>query len=118
MMLAVWNWRIGASPLIKLGMLKVNLSARTTTLNKRSSLTYAFFKIDENHVGQHLKAIPPSVDYNLRSVPKLGAVTHPRLGELQFIDFWLIPVVFLSVKNEDIVHYALLSVTLAASEHN
>jgi hypothetical protein len=47
MMLAVWNWRIGASPLIMLGMLKANLSAQEL---KTSQLTDAFSEIDKDDV--------------------------------------------------------------------
>lgn len=117
MILAVWNYLIGASPLIMLGMLKDNLSANRKRLHRRL-LTYALFKIDENYVGKDLEAVPTPIDDDLGAIPQLTAVAHPWLRQFELVHFGLEPVVLLSVEDENVVHDPLLTVTFPAPEND
>lgn len=60
---------MGASPLMMLGMLKLSFSARVSA---KRGLTHAFLKVDEDHIGEYLEAIPAPVDDYLGPVPELA----------------------------------------------
>lgn len=81
-------------------------------------LTNSFLQVDEYHIGKDLESVPSSIYDDARAVPELTAVAHSRLGQFEFVYFWLKPIVFLSIENKDIVDYSLFAVALSAPKND
>ena len=62
--------------------------------NVEAEFLYTFFQIYKNDIGEHLEAIPTTVDNDLRAVPDLRGVAHTRLWQLMLVHFGLRPSLF------------------------
>ena len=84
--------------------------------NIKTEFIDSFFKIYENYIRQNLKAIPTTINYYLRTVPDLRAVSHPGLWQLILIDFRLRPSLFLSIEYKNVIDYAFFTISLTTAK--
>lgn len=86
--------------------------------NIEAQFVDTLFQVDEDHIGQHGKAIPATVYDNLTTVPHLRRVTHTWLRQLHFVDLGLVPRMFFCIKNENVVHDSLFAIAFTTSEND
>ena len=84
----------------------------------KAEFIYSLLKIYEYYITEDLKPVPTAVYDDLRAIPDLGAMSHTWLRQLILVNLGLTPGLFFGIKNENVIHYAFFTITLATAKDN